>query len=232
MEQLSEKVRHQVKLREVYLSRQIETYPSNLIRGRCMVVQLSEVEQMSLYLQKDDTFFYTFVYDPSSKTLVPPERGDIRVGSRYQAEVPSKPLDDPVEEDTRQLSELETLVYNVENQLTSTQIDQYITVAKSIGTYGRALDSSSSVKHPSLHMSAAAASRDFTIQYAMNVLHNCGYDIAKAVCSLVPNNSPIICRDEMEEWSAAEANLFEEAFEKHGKKFYEIRQNYVGFFIV
>ena len=31
-------------------------------------------------------------------------------------------------------------------------------------------------------------------------------------------------RDEMEEWSASEANLFEEALDKYGKDFNDIRQ--------
>ena len=34
---------------------------------------------------------------------------------------------------------------------------------RSVGTFARALDCSSSVKQPSLHMSAAAASRDITL---------------------------------------------------------------------
>lgn len=38
---------------------------------------------------------------------------------------------------------------------------------------------------------------------------------------------PILCRDQMEEWSAAEANLFEEAVEKYGKDFSDIRADYL-----
>ena len=34
---------------------------------------------------------------------------------------------------------------------------------RSVGTFARALDCSSSIKQPSLHMSAAAASRDITL---------------------------------------------------------------------
>jgi hypothetical protein len=40
-------------------------------------------------------------------------------------------------------------------------IDSFVFV-RSVGTFARALDCSSSVKQPSLHMSAAAASRDIT----------------------------------------------------------------------
>lgn len=77
-------------------------------------------------------------------------------------------------------------------------------------------------------MSAAAASRDVTLSHAMQVLHNNGYDIGKAVLNLVPPGGPTLCRDEMEEWSASEASLFEDAVEKYGKDFSEIRQDFVS----
>lgn len=38
----------------------------------------------------------------------------------------------------------------------------------------------------------------------------------------------MLCRDEMEEWSASEAMLFEEALEKYGKDFNDIRQDFVS----
>lgn len=62
----------------------------------------------------------------------------------------------------------------------------------------------------------------------MNVLHESDYDIGKAVLRLVPAGGPVLCRDEMEEWSASEATLFEEAVEKYGKDFSEIRQDFVS----
>lgn len=46
--------------------------------------------------------------------------------------------------------------------------------------------------------------------------------------SLVPSSGPVLCRDEMEEWSASEANLFEEALDKYGKDFNDIRQDFVS----
>lgn len=48
------------------------------------------------------------------------------------------------------------------------------------------------------------------------------------MCSLVPSSGPVLCRDEMEEWSASEANLFEEALDKYGKDFNDIRQDFVS----
>ena len=61
----------------------------------------------------------------------------------------------------------------------------------------------------------------------MDTLHKNKYDMSRAVASLVPSGGPVLCRDEMEEWSASEANLFEEALEKYGKDFNDIRQDFV-----
>ena len=58
------------------------------------------------------------------------------------------------------------------------------------------MDEASTLKQPSLHMSAAAASRDVTLFNAMNLLHESNYDFAKAALSLVSNGSPryIFCK--------------------------------------
>ena len=61
----------------------------------------------------------------------------------------------------------------------------------------------------------------------MDILHENGYDIAKATCNLVGVGGPVLCRDEMEEWSVAEANLFEDALEKYGKDFFDLRQDFL-----
>jgi metastasis-associated protein MTA len=100
------------------------------------------------------------VYDPQQKTLLA-DKGEIRVGSKFQADI--MPLLKEGEEDSRKLEELETLVWNPENTLSKKEIDQFLVVARSVGTFARALDCTSTVRQPSLHMSAAAASRDITL---------------------------------------------------------------------
>uniref|UniRef100_A0A347ZJC9 Putative MTA isoform A n=1 Tax=Reticulitermes speratus TaxID=60591 RepID=A0A347ZJC9_9NEOP len=221
---LNGKQRHQLKHRELFLSRQVETLPATHIRGKCSVTLLNETESLLSYLNKDDTFFYCLVFDPTHKTLLA-DKGEIRVGSRYQAEAPSLLKED--EPDNRNLEDLETLVWTPSHHLTDRQIDQFLVISRSVGTFARALDCSSSVKQPSLHMSAAAASRDITLFHAMDTLHKHSYNMADAISSLVPSTGPVLCRDEMEEWSASEANLFEEALEKYGKDFNDIRQDFL-----
>lgn len=75
------------------------------------------------------------------------------------------------EEDTRQLEQLESLVWQPENELSKKEIDQFLVIARSVGTFARALDCTSTVRQPSLHMSAAAASRDITlVSHALFIL--------------------------------------------------------------
>uniref|UniRef100_A0A182QVP1 Metastasis-associated protein MTA n=1 Tax=Anopheles farauti TaxID=69004 RepID=A0A182QVP1_9DIPT len=223
-EQLNPKQRHQMKQRELFLSRQVETLPATQIRGKCSVTLLNEEESLLSYLNKDDTFFYCLVFDPTQKTLLA-DKGEIRVGASYQTDL--QQMLKPGEKDDRNLEELETLVWTPQHSLTDKKIDQFLVVSRSVGTFARALDCTSSVKQPSLHMSAAAASRDITLFHAMDTLHKHNYSIETAMCSLVPSSGPVLCRDEMEEWSASEANLFEDALDKYGKDFNDIRNDFL-----
>lgn len=221
---LSDKEKHQLKHRELFLSRQVETLPATHIRGKCQVTLLNETETLVSYLNKEDAFFYSLVYDPTQKTLLA-DKGEIRVGSKYQCDIPLwvAPSDRPPSPEVTR----ETLIYTPQHSLDDKAIDQFLVICRSVGTFARALDCSSSVKQPSLHMSAAAASRDITLFHAMETLHKHDYDMSKALCSLVPTSGPVLCRDEMEEWSASEANLFEEALEKYGKDFNDIRADFL-----
>ncbi|KAJ1157234.1 hypothetical protein NDU88_009949, partial [Pleurodeles waltl] len=222
-EDLTEKQKHQLKHRELFLSRQYESLPATHIRGKCSVALLNETESVLSYLDREDAFFYSLVYDPSLKTLLA-DKGEIRVGPRYQADVPDTLLEGP---DDRDQSKLEEIVWDPFSPLSDRQIDQFLVVARAVGTFARALDCSSSVRQPSLHMSAAAASRDITLFHAMDTLHRLEYDLSSAISILVPQGGPVLCRDEMEEWSASEASLFEDALEKYGKDFNDIRQDFL-----
>ncbi|TRY91764.1 hypothetical protein DNTS_023729 [Danionella cerebrum] len=224
MVELPEKQKHQLRHRELFLSRQLESLPATHIRGKCCVTLLNETEALKSYLDREDAFFYSLVYDPQQKTLLA-DKGEIRVGNKYQADITDLLNDE--EEDERELEKLEEKVWDPSSPLSEKQINQFLVVARSVGTFARALDCSSSVRQPSLHMSAAAASRDITLFHAMDTLHKNGYDMTRAIAALVPQGGPVLCRDEMEEWSSSEANLFEEALEKYGKDFTDIQQDFL-----
>ncbi|GMT10736.1 hypothetical protein PFISCL1PPCAC_2033, partial [Pristionchus fissidentatus] len=275
-EKLKDAERHRMRLRELFVSRNMETLPATHIRGKCCVTLLNEVETISSY-DRDDAFYYSLMFDPSQATLLA-DKGAIRVGDKYQCVIPEGEereiekvkkeemkeengglmIDEEDEKKEKEIGEdgdennegdeREVLVYHPHHSLTDRDIDQFLIIARAVGTFSRALDTSSSTKLPSLHMTAAAASRDVTLLHAMALLHQANYDIGQAVKFLVPPPSkqhypldadkctshktvslggPILCRDQMEEWSAAEANLFEEAVDKYGKDFNDVRNDFL-----
>uniref|UniRef100_A0A8B9KH72 Metastasis associated 1 n=1 Tax=Astyanax mexicanus TaxID=7994 RepID=A0A8B9KH72_ASTMX len=167
MADLPEKQKHQLRHRELFLSRQLESLPATHIRPRlCLRLCLSDLCCVSVAFWMQDAFFYSLVYDPQQKTLLA-DKGEIRVGNKYQADI------------TDLLQE------------------------------GR----------PAFHTLCRF--------HAMDTLHKNGYDMTRAIAALVPQGGPVLCRDEMEEWSASEANLFEEALEKYGKDFTDIQQDFL-----
>lgn len=52
-EELSDKQQHQIRHRELFLSRQVETLPATHIRGKCSVTLLNETESLLAYLNRE-----------------------------------------------------------------------------------------------------------------------------------------------------------------------------------
>jgi metastasis-associated protein MTA len=78
---------HKLRQHELFLSRQVDTLPATQIRGKCTVVMLSEVETCDSYLNREDSFFYSLVFDGTNQTLLA-DKGKIEVGEKYQADIP------------------------------------------------------------------------------------------------------------------------------------------------
>jgi metastasis-associated protein MTA len=219
-DKLSEQERHLVRHRELFLSRQIETYKIDMVRGKCSVTLLNELEDVRTYLVKEDTFFYSMVYDPNVKNLLV-DKGDIRVGTDFQAEVP--PYVPP--ESREEPSHLATKVWEP-NKMPDHKVEQFLVVARSIGTFARALLDGAKKPQISLRLGAAAASRDITLFHAMDTLHQNDYDITQATSYLVPRG-PVLCADELEAWTQEEAKRFEEGLQEQ-KDFLYIQKKYLS----
>ncbi|KAK2104923.1 hypothetical protein P7K49_018779 [Saguinus oedipus] len=54
MVDLPEKLKHQLRHRELFLSRQLESLPATHIRGKCSVTLLNETESLKSYLERED----------------------------------------------------------------------------------------------------------------------------------------------------------------------------------
>ncbi|CAL8073873.1 unnamed protein product [Calicophoron daubneyi] len=220
---MSELDKHRIKHRELFLSRQIECLPATHIRGKCSVTLYNEAEPLSNYLVREDAFYYKLIYDPSLKTLQE-DRGAMRIGSDHQSEIQPH-LKDPTT-DPRLKEHLEELVWKPAS-ISDEEIELFCTLTRAVGTLGRAYDNSSTTRSPLLSSAAAAAGRDITKQYAYDLLHQANYDLKKAIALLLPSGQPVICRDQLEEWSASEAHLFEEALDKYSKVFPDILSDYL-----
>lgn len=108
-------------------------------------------------MEKEDTFFYTMVYDPNQKTLLV-DKGEIRIGPDYQAVVPLyiPPVPD------KELKHPADQLWGP-NKMPDNKVEQFLVVSRSIGTFARALLDGSKKPQISLRLGAAAASRDITL---------------------------------------------------------------------
>ena len=68
---------------------------------------MHKAETLFSYIKQEDTFFYTLVYDRTNESVFE-DRGEIKIGSVYQADVPTETI--RPEEDTRRHEDLEELV--------------------------------------------------------------------------------------------------------------------------
>uniref|UniRef100_A0A5K3ERS2 Metastasis-associated protein MTA3 n=1 Tax=Mesocestoides corti TaxID=53468 RepID=A0A5K3ERS2_MESCO len=221
---LSDLQRHQVKHRELFHSRTMECLPATHIRGKCTVALYNEVEPLTSYVEREDAFYYRLIYDPSTKRLLE-DRGSMRIGSDFQSEI--QPLLAKGEKDPRFKQNLEEPVWNPLNSPPTSEMDTFISAVKAVGLYGRACDPASSQQHPLLINAAAAASRDVTLQFAHDILYKAGFDVQKAMSLLLPDGQPVVCKDELEAWTASEAGLFEEALGKYTKVFPDILTDFL-----
>ncbi|KAF5400283.1 hypothetical protein PHET_06319 [Paragonimus heterotremus] len=244
--------KHRIKHRELFLSRQIECLPATHIRGKCVVRRTflsypfstltflllmimfhfsgkcsvtlyNDAEPLANYLAREDAFYYKLIYDPSLKTLQE-DRGAMRIGSDHQSEI--QPLLKSSETDPRFSSKLEELVWQP-GLLTNEEVDMFCLLARAVGTLGRGYDNASTTRQPLLLGAAASAGRDITRQYAHDLLHKANYDIKVAISLLLPGGQPVVCRDQLEDWSPSEAHLFEEALDKYSKVFPDILSDYL-----
>ena len=222
LDNLSPEDKHSLFHRELFLSRQVEKVPAQYIRGKCTVNLISEVESPHMYIDKDDAFFYSLVYDPVNKTLLK-DQGEMRVGFRFQAQVEPW-VERPLSYDSQ---DYETPMWDPNCRVSEEEWSKYMIIVRSIGTFSRALHHTTQVRETSLVNSAACASRDIAVAYGHNLLNKCEYNIGNACLELVPENGPLLIQDQSEEWSASEASLFEEASEKYGKDFGEIRKQFL-----
>uniref|UniRef100_A0A1I7WYZ1 SANT domain-containing protein n=1 Tax=Heterorhabditis bacteriophora TaxID=37862 RepID=A0A1I7WYZ1_HETBA len=170
------------------------------------------------------------------------DKGAIRVGEKYQADVPQTMensimgesdenkengngalmIDESIEDETSSENRLlketerEVVVYHPHHSLTDRDMDQFLIIARVRYRSGMIL----LILSKCFFMGINAILYKFgnsciSMCYYLSTNYSCR-DIIRLYLSL-----------QMEEWSAAEANLFEEAMEKYGKDFSDVRSDFL-----
>ncbi|VDN98179.1 unnamed protein product [Rodentolepis nana] len=226
VEALSEKEIYDLSLRELFVSQTFDIVHANRIRGKCNVIMMEDVldENLVDLIKEDATFFYHLSYDPV-KRVIKSDKGYIRVGSEFQATIPNF-IGCTQNNNTNHTlhNEIETLVWSPPNNLSPSDLDSYMTMCKSLATLARANYPPSTLRHPTLVSCVACASRDTTLQLALDTLQQAGHSIRRALQVLAPPSQPPLLKlDQMEMWSITEGNLFQQGLHKFGKSFQDIQ---------
>ena len=244
-DEFSDSQKGQLKHRELFYSKYTEQIPTSIIRGKCVVhLFTQDIDTYNYYLNNEvrgcsltlfhvklyyffnllflkDAFYYQLTYDPNQKTLLA-DKGEIRVGNRYQAEVPKT-----IMSGNHTDRKCDELIWNPnECKLNEEDFKKYIVLVQSIGTYGRALGHNSDYDPPNSLISAKDASRDITISNAHMYLHQAQYNLTTVLKNFTlpeHGSGPVLFKDELEDWSTIETKFFEEGLEKFGKDFYHIK---------
>ncbi|XP_064489548.1 arginine-glutamic acid dipeptide repeats protein-like isoform X2 [Ornithodoros turicata] len=137
-------------------------------------------------------------------------RNRIRVGRQYQATVP--PLLKPGESDGRRLEDLETLRWRPES-LSDQSIDEYLSMAKAVSLFARAMDKCQTSEEASdgCLQTALKGLSDFVTSH-----HGCHHDAGCQVGPSLPSD-----------WTPNEASLFARALDECGKNFSAIKKDFL-----
>ncbi|XP_054718908.1 uncharacterized protein LOC129233547 [Uloborus diversus] len=147
-------------------------------------------------------------------------RNRIRVGRQYQASIP--PLLKPGEKDGRKCEDLETIKWKPD-QLTDQEIEQYLSMAKGIGLFAKAVDNPKNAeKSDSSLQSAIKGLSEFVASH-----HPCHHDDGCQVPKPSSSGESECKINVANDWSPSEAQLFAQALEACGKNFCAIKKEFL-----
>lgn len=211
MDNIADDVKTKVLQRELFLTKESVMQPVSTFRGKCIVLGLCEVDSRQDFTTRNDHFYYVLQYDRALQPpLKFPDRGEIRVGSKYQAEIPALLADKST--DPRKCDDLETLVYRP-NDLSSTEIDDYLKAFTDQAASARYC--SGWQKYSESFKCAYLAQRDVTIQKAHDHLHQFDYEPEKALAVLEVKPEFAFATDPLESWSDLERTAFVKLLKIH-----------------
>ncbi|KAF0991183.1 hypothetical protein HZS_2711, partial [Henneguya salminicola] len=220
---------HQFKLRELICNKNCSSeieegyVHASLIRGQCYIYRFIDFESINDYIQREDTFFYIGSFEDQPKHLCP--EGEILSSKSERlakcAHIENFDPDAKITEDYIQKG-VESVIWDGPRcSLTDSDIDMYLSIVRSIGLYGRALDQTKRVNDSSIQSNLAYAFRDSTKYLAYHLLHSSNYNWRNAITSLFIDRSPVVCTDQLELWTEEDILYFYDEI-KRVKRFSDI----------
>ncbi|CAF0859864.1 unnamed protein product [Brachionus calyciflorus] len=217
----NEQIQH-LKEREIFYSRYTESnIPVDKIKSKINVsIFMAHLDKFENYLstQNEDYFFYQIFYDPNQK-LLSQDKAEIRVGNKYQADIPE------LVDDTSETKSPETLVFDgcESEKIGKIAMTKY---------FNRIIDEklrSNEKLNPNCEI---MQTRDCLMYDAMRHLHVFNYDRDSAIKNYDFKkilNFDLVDEKSQKVWSKNEMNLFKMALESvdYGKDFGKLRKDFL-----
>ncbi|EFX72085.1 hypothetical protein DAPPUDRAFT_59449, partial [Daphnia pulex] len=170
-----------IKGRELFISDATDTYPVSLLRYCvCRVQHFTDIQGAEKFSPFKDSFFYILGYNPETRRLASTQ-GEIRVGPSHQARLPELRAQLGLDKRPEKCEDWEEPRWVPPPNAPGVRDDDlivYIQAARSVAAFVGMCDGGSPDD------GCLAASRDDTTINAMDVLHNSGYDLGKALQTL------------------------------------------------
>lgn len=216
---------NELKLHELFYSRYSESNVSVCcFRGKLNLnLFMPEINSFDEYLTNKN-YFYFLIYDPNAKMLSA-DKAEIRVGSKYQAQIPdliSKSNNKREQkEEEEEYERKESLIFNGAqscSKLGDVSIKKYFT---------RLIDQKLETNEKNHKNCEIIQTRDSIMYDAMKHLHSCSYDKQKALNTF---DFSLDSKQSSKLWTRNEMNLFQQGLSKYGKDFDKIRKELVSCF--
>ena len=206
------KLHRKLLQRQIFVTQEFIVISPELLRGKCYVCMLTPADSPKDILNKPDTFFFTLAYN-AHKHLVCEEQGTIMIGDNYQAEIP------PFQPRNKAKSSVEEQVW-VPNKCTDDVVNNYLSLIKSIDASKKYLSCQYGES-----FNVNLVHRDQYKFAALELLHECNYNVDKAVKARVTKDAPNF--DEYERWTMDEMEIFEHALVRFQKNFKYIQVEFL-----
>ncbi|RUS90272.1 hypothetical protein EGW08_001961, partial [Elysia chlorotica] len=204
-----------IQQRELFSSEATDTLPITSLRGKCKVVQYSDLRSASQFVPCPDHFFYILAYRPDNRRLATTQ-GEIRVGPSHQARLPecrpgTSPADMPERCDAR-----EEIRWRP-GRVPDGDLLMYLRAARSIAAFAGMVGGTTDDR-------CEAEAMDETTVNALDTLHRHNYDTSKSLQALV--KGPAVMYIE-KKWTEDDVKRFSKGLRHLGKNFFKIRKEHL-----